>query len=112
MGPFRALKLALISVTTARKNLHRFESKEDEERALIYNYSPVNPGSSSIFEQVYYFWFLAAQTNQHASCWVMTIGPREDSVSDRFLSAILSHIFETPTALGYIENTTYCKIKP
>lgn len=39
----------------ARKSFHRFESKEEEDKALIYNYSPVYTGATSAFEQVYIF---------------------------------------------------------
>lgn len=52
------LNAFLISVLTARKNLHRFESEEDESKALIYNYNPVYAGPKSGFQQIYYFWFI------------------------------------------------------
>ncbi|XP_019122532.2 gamma-glutamyl hydrolase [Larimichthys crocea] len=42
-------------VSEARKNFHRFESKEDESKALIYNHSPVYTGMQSAFEQIYFF---------------------------------------------------------
>uniref|UniRef100_A0A3Q3G0E8 folate gamma-glutamyl hydrolase n=1 Tax=Labrus bergylta TaxID=56723 RepID=A0A3Q3G0E8_9LABR len=42
-------------VNEARKNLHRFNSEEDERQALIYNYSPVYTQLNSSFEQNYYF---------------------------------------------------------
>ncbi|XP_054915372.1 gamma-glutamyl hydrolase [Poeciliopsis prolifica] len=42
-------------VNEARKNFHRFQSKEEENKALIYNYNPVHTGSTSSFEQIYLF---------------------------------------------------------
>ncbi|KAM8882079.1 gamma-glutamyl hydrolase [Synchiropus picturatus] len=42
-------------VSEARKNSHRFNSLDEERAALIYNYSPVYTGNSSVFEQKYYF---------------------------------------------------------
>ncbi|XP_017269574.1 gamma-glutamyl hydrolase [Kryptolebias marmoratus] len=42
-------------VGEARRNFHRFESKEEENKALIYNYNPVYTGTTSSFEQIYYF---------------------------------------------------------
>ncbi|XP_076617072.1 gamma-glutamyl hydrolase-like [Chaetodon auriga] len=42
-------------VSEARKNSHKFESDADENKALIYNYSPVYTGPNSVFEQIYYF---------------------------------------------------------
>ncbi|XP_036387761.1 zgc:171566 [Megalops cyprinoides] len=42
-------------VSEAMKNQHRFPSPSEEEKALIYNYSPVFKGLGSIFMQNYYF---------------------------------------------------------
>uniref|UniRef100_A0A3Q3XF98 folate gamma-glutamyl hydrolase n=1 Tax=Mola mola TaxID=94237 RepID=A0A3Q3XF98_MOLML len=42
-------------VSEAMKNQHHFSSPEEEERALIYNFSPVYRGSHAIFVQNYYF---------------------------------------------------------
>lgn len=42
-------------VNEARKNFHRFQSKEEENKALIYNYNPVYTGTTSAFEQMYLF---------------------------------------------------------
>ncbi|MBN3305831.1 gamma-glutamyl hydrolase [Amia ocellicauda] len=42
-------------VNEARKNQHHFTDKNEEEKALIYNYSPVFTGLNSIFMQNYYF---------------------------------------------------------
>ncbi|XP_061613803.1 gamma-glutamyl hydrolase isoform X1 [Phyllopteryx taeniolatus] len=42
-------------VGEARKNFHRFATVEEENRALIYNFSPVKSSAKSIFEQMYYF---------------------------------------------------------
>ncbi|XP_037312335.2 gamma-glutamyl hydrolase-like [Pungitius pungitius] len=42
-------------VNEARKNFHRFESEEEERKALIYNFSPVHAAPQSGFEQIYYF---------------------------------------------------------
>uniref|UniRef100_A0A3B5MA22 folate gamma-glutamyl hydrolase n=1 Tax=Xiphophorus couchianus TaxID=32473 RepID=A0A3B5MA22_9TELE len=42
-------------VSEARKNFHRFQSKEEEIKALIYNYNPVYTGNASAFEQIYLF---------------------------------------------------------
>ncbi|KAK1173881.1 gamma-glutamyl hydrolase isoform X1 [Acipenser oxyrinchus oxyrinchus] len=42
-------------VNEARKNFHRFSSKEEETKALIYNYNPVFTGKVSSFEQMYIF---------------------------------------------------------
>ncbi|XP_038587894.1 gamma-glutamyl hydrolase [Micropterus salmoides] len=47
--------MAEFFVSEARKNLHRFESEEDESKALIYNYNPVYAGPKSGFQQIYYF---------------------------------------------------------
>ncbi|XP_041817142.1 gamma-glutamyl hydrolase isoform X2 [Chelmon rostratus] len=47
--------MAEFFVSEARKNFHKFESEEEERKALIYNYSPVYTGPNSSFEQVYYF---------------------------------------------------------
>ncbi|KAG7526398.1 gamma-glutamyl hydrolase-like [Solea senegalensis] len=47
--------IAEFFVGEARKNFHRFESEEEERKALIYNYSPVYTGPVSGFEQTYYF---------------------------------------------------------
>ncbi|MBN3325831.1 GGH hydrolase, partial [Atractosteus spatula] len=42
-------------VNEARKNHHRFANKTEEEKSLIYNYSPVFTSLESIFVQNYYF---------------------------------------------------------
>ncbi|KAM4718690.1 gamma-glutamyl hydrolase isoform 2-T2 [Anableps anableps] len=42
-------------VSEARKNFHRFQSKEEESKALIYNYNPVYTGNTSAFQQIYLF---------------------------------------------------------
>ncbi|XP_022533444.1 gamma-glutamyl hydrolase [Astyanax mexicanus] len=42
-------------VNEAKKSLHSFSSQEEEQNALIYNYSPSYTGKTSIFEQIYYF---------------------------------------------------------
>ncbi|XP_023181680.1 gamma-glutamyl hydrolase [Xiphophorus maculatus] len=42
-------------VSEARKNFHRFQSKEEEIKALIYNHNPVYTGNASAFEQIYLF---------------------------------------------------------
>ncbi|XP_035981056.1 gamma-glutamyl hydrolase [Fundulus heteroclitus] len=47
--------MAEFLVSEARKNFHRFQSKEDESKALIYNYNPVYTGTMSAFEQMYLF---------------------------------------------------------
>nr|XP_046227385.1 gamma-glutamyl hydrolase [Scatophagus argus] len=47
--------MAEFFVSEARKNMHKFESKEEESKALIYNYSPVYTGPNGVFEQIYYF---------------------------------------------------------
>uniref|UniRef100_A0A3P9ISH6 folate gamma-glutamyl hydrolase n=1 Tax=Oryzias latipes TaxID=8090 RepID=A0A3P9ISH6_ORYLA len=47
--------MAEFFIGEARKSFHRFESKEEEDKALIYNYSPVYTGTTSAFEQVYIF---------------------------------------------------------
>lgn len=47
------LYMAEFFVSEARKNFHRFESSEEESKALIYNYNPVYTAAS--FVQVYYF---------------------------------------------------------
>ncbi|KAI4827167.1 hypothetical protein KUCAC02_030585 [Chaenocephalus aceratus] len=48
--PFYALL-----ISEAMKNQHHFPSLVEEERALIYNFSPVFRGMNSIFIQNYYF---------------------------------------------------------
>ncbi|KAM8915793.1 gamma-glutamyl hydrolase [Spinachia spinachia] len=42
-------------VSEAIKNQHHFSSAAEEERALIYNFSPIYKGSDAIFVQSYYF---------------------------------------------------------
>lgn len=42
-------------VSEAMKNQHRFPSPQEEEKALIYNYTPVFKGLDAIFMQNYYF---------------------------------------------------------
>ncbi|XP_056290340.1 gamma-glutamyl hydrolase-like isoform X2 [Pseudoliparis swirei] len=42
-------------VNEAKKSSHRFESLEEEAKALIYNYSPVHTESTGVFEQIYFF---------------------------------------------------------
>ncbi|XP_068578420.1 zgc:171566 isoform X2 [Cebidichthys violaceus] len=42
-------------VSEAKKNQHRFSSPEEEERALIYNFSPIYRGARAVFVQNYYF---------------------------------------------------------
>lgn len=44
-----------VCVCLAKKNQHRFPSPSEEEKALIYNDSPVFCGLDSIFIQNYYF---------------------------------------------------------
>lgn len=51
-----SLKLWSVNLSVARKNFHRFQSKEEEIKALIYNYNPVYTGNASAFEQIYLFW--------------------------------------------------------
>ncbi|XP_061121988.1 gamma-glutamyl hydrolase [Syngnathus typhle] len=47
--------MAEFFVGEARKNLHRFATKDEESQALIYNFSPVRASAESVFEQIYYF---------------------------------------------------------
>ncbi|XP_058499102.1 gamma-glutamyl hydrolase-like [Solea solea] len=47
--------MAEFFVGEARKNFHRFESEEEERKALIYNYSTVYTGPVCGFEQTYFF---------------------------------------------------------
>ncbi|XP_037613081.1 gamma-glutamyl hydrolase isoform X2 [Sebastes umbrosus] len=47
--------MAEFFVNEARKNFHRFESEEEERKALIYNYNPVYTGDRRVFEQIYFF---------------------------------------------------------
>ncbi|XP_010788500.1 gamma-glutamyl hydrolase-like, partial [Notothenia coriiceps] len=47
--------LAQFFVSEARKNLHKFESEDEESKALIYNYNPVFTGPKIDFEQIYFF---------------------------------------------------------
>uniref|UniRef100_A0A4W4DVG0 folate gamma-glutamyl hydrolase n=2 Tax=Electrophorus electricus TaxID=8005 RepID=A0A4W4DVG0_ELEEL len=47
--------MAHFFVNEARKSLHRFSSKEEEQKALIYNYVPKYSGMKSPFEQIYIF---------------------------------------------------------
>ncbi|XP_017567937.1 gamma-glutamyl hydrolase [Pygocentrus nattereri] len=46
---------AYFFVNEAKKSLHSFSSQEEEQKALIYNYSPKYTGKRSSFEQIYYF---------------------------------------------------------
>uniref|UniRef100_A0A8C8SRI3 folate gamma-glutamyl hydrolase n=1 Tax=Pelusios castaneus TaxID=367368 RepID=A0A8C8SRI3_9SAUR len=50
-----AYYIADFLVNEARKSLHHFPSKEEESKALIYNYTPVFTGAFSSFQQVYFF---------------------------------------------------------
>lgn len=54
----------LCSVSSpAMKNQHNFSSPVEEERALIYNFSPVYRGAHAVFVQNYYFdWWTALKT--------------------------------------------------
>ncbi|XP_051531684.1 gamma-glutamyl hydrolase isoform X2 [Myxocyprinus asiaticus] len=47
--------MAQFFVNEARKSFHSFASTEEEQKALIYNYSPVYTGTKSAFEQKYFF---------------------------------------------------------
>nr|XP_033494020.1 gamma-glutamyl hydrolase-like [Epinephelus lanceolatus] len=47
--------MAEFFVNEARKNFHRFESEDEETKALIYNYNPVFKSPTSTFLQMYYF---------------------------------------------------------
>ncbi|XP_075936775.1 gamma-glutamyl hydrolase isoform X2 [Anarhichas minor] len=47
--------MAEFFVSEARKNFHRFGSKAEESKALIYNYNPLYAGPDRNFEQIYYF---------------------------------------------------------
>ncbi|XP_077410272.1 gamma-glutamyl hydrolase isoform X2 [Vanacampus margaritifer] len=47
--------MAEFFVSEARKSFHRFATEDEEKRALIYNFSPVQTSAKNIFEQVYYF---------------------------------------------------------
>ncbi|XP_006012487.1 gamma-glutamyl hydrolase [Latimeria chalumnae] len=42
-------------INEARKNVHKFSSEAEEDKALIYNYAPVYSGDRFPFEQVYIF---------------------------------------------------------
>ncbi|XP_074505564.1 gamma-glutamyl hydrolase isoform X3 [Sebastes fasciatus] len=48
-------KREFISTMEATKNQHHFSSPVEEERALIYNFSPIYRGIHTIFVQNYYF---------------------------------------------------------
>ncbi|NWW76713.1 GGH hydrolase, partial [Climacteris rufus] len=50
-----AYYMADFFVNEARKSLHHFSSEDEEEKELIYNYKPVFTGTSSVFQQVYFF---------------------------------------------------------
>ncbi|XP_067858781.1 gamma-glutamyl hydrolase-like [Heptranchias perlo] len=47
--------LAEFFVNEARKNLHHFETKEEEESALIDSHTPVFLGDKSSFRSLYFF---------------------------------------------------------
>ncbi|KAK5849976.1 hypothetical protein PBY51_014267 [Eleginops maclovinus] len=47
--------MAQFFVSEARKSLHKFQTEEEESKALIYNYSPVYTGPKSAFEQIFLF---------------------------------------------------------
>ncbi|XP_050797462.1 gamma-glutamyl hydrolase-like [Gopherus flavomarginatus] len=47
--------LADFLVNEARKSLHHFPSKDEETKALIYNYAPVFSSAFSIYQQIYFF---------------------------------------------------------
>ncbi|XP_010358670.1 gamma-glutamyl hydrolase [Rhinopithecus roxellana] len=50
-----AFYLAEFFVNEARKNNHHFQSESEEEKALIYQFSPVYTGNISSFQQCYIF---------------------------------------------------------
>ncbi len=47
--------LVFLYACIARKNGHKFPNAEEESSYLIYNYTPMFTGNSSLFEQKYYF---------------------------------------------------------
>lgn len=47
--------MANFFVKQARQNTHHFASEEAEEKALIYNYNPIDTSKISSFEQCYFF---------------------------------------------------------
>ncbi|KAI5610278.1 gamma-glutamyl hydrolase precursor [Silurus asotus] len=47
--------MAQFLVNEAKKSLHKFPSRDEEQNALIYNYQPTYTGWKSAFEQKYYF---------------------------------------------------------
>lgn len=52
---FVAQYMANFFVNQARRNTNHFPSEEAEEKALIYNYKPVDTSKISSFEQCYFF---------------------------------------------------------
>ncbi|XP_018888412.4 gamma-glutamyl hydrolase isoform X1 [Gorilla gorilla gorilla] len=50
-----AFYLAEFFVNEARKNNHHFKSESEEEKALIYQFSPIYTGNISSFQQCYIF---------------------------------------------------------
>lgn len=47
--------MAQFFVNEARKNFHKFSSREEKDKALIHNYCPVIGPPHSVFDQIYYF---------------------------------------------------------
>ncbi|XP_074134866.1 gamma-glutamyl hydrolase isoform X2 [Sminthopsis crassicaudata] len=47
--------MAYFFVNEARKSHHHFASEAEEAKALIYNYTPVFTGNTSLFQQCYFF---------------------------------------------------------
>ncbi|CAM9464286.1 gamma-glutamyl hydrolase-like [Lampetra fluviatilis] len=50
-----AFHMAAFLVSEATKSAHRFSSQEEEERHLIYGYSPVYTAQLDLFQQAYFF---------------------------------------------------------
>lgn len=66
--------LIVLSLLTARKNFHTFESEKEERSALIYNYNPVHSPPNSDFEQKYIFWCLCAWCFSFvSSVWIIEL---------------------------------------
>lgn len=72
------------------KNQHRFSSPAEEERALIYNFSPVYGGSSAIFVQNYYFDWRTELQNVKRLSLSMNVSPQPQNVQFHPFSAPMS----------------------
>ena len=52
---FNMVACLYIFLCTARQSTHQFPSEEEEKKALIYQYNPLDTSKESTFQQCYFF---------------------------------------------------------